>query len=147
VSREDGRSTIICDIDGTIADHGDERGHFDYHLVHTDVPKPHICSLINALAEIGYEIIFVSGREESCRMATWEWLANHVPFAVDPGRTELYMRQNGDRRQDDIIKREIAVHFIIPSHDVWFVLEDRYLVVRMWREMGFTCLQVQEGNY
>jgi hypothetical protein len=46
-----------------------------------------------------------------------------------------------------VVKREIYRNLIEPKHNVWFVLDDRNSVVKMWREIGLTCLQVEEGNY
>ena len=37
---------------------------------------------------------------------------------------------------------------LIDSPDeILFVLDDRSQVVKMWRELGLTCLQVADGNF
>ena len=57
------------------------------------------------------------------------------------------MRAAGDDRKDEIIKREIYNREIKPAFDVLCVLDDRDQVVRMWRAMGLTCLQVAPGDF
>ena len=57
------------------------------------------------------------------------------------------MRQNSDRRPDDVIKAEIYETCIEPYYNVLYVFDDRDRVVKMWREKGLTCLQVAEGNF
>lgn len=59
---------------------------------------------------------------------------------------ELYMRPEGDKRKDSIIKYEILQN-LIKENFIAYVLDDRNQVVKMWREAGLRCLQVQEGNF
>lgn len=136
---------VICDIDGTIATHSKEqRGHFDYHLVGGDAPNKPIIELVWLLAS-QYEVIFMTGREESCRFATIEWLARHLFFWPD---TELYMRPNEERHRtrDSDLKRALYEKHIAPR-SVAYVLEDRNRNVSMWRSLGLTCLQVADGDF
>jgi hypothetical protein len=35
----------------------------------------------------------------------------------------------------------------IPLDEIAFVLEDRNSMVKKWRELGLTCLQVAEGDF
>lgn len=137
---------IVVDIDGTVALHGDERGHFEYGKVGGDKPNIPIIKLVQALRwACGYGVIFVSGREDSCRDITVEWLYNN--FMQDDWLAyELYMRKTGDWRKDSIIKREIYDAYL-SDKEIAYVLEDRNQVVQMWRELGLTCLQVADGNF
>ena len=57
------------------------------------------------------------------------------------------MRKSGDNRSDAIVKREIYETHIKDRYQVDYVLDDRYSVVRMWRELRLTVLQVAEGNF
>ena len=137
---------IVVDIDGTVALHGDERGHFEYGKVGGDKPNIPIIKLVQALRwDCGYGVIFVSGREDSCRDITVEWLYNNF-MQDDWFAYELYMRKTGDWRKDSIIKREIYDAYLADK-EIAFVLEDRNQVVQMWRELGLTCLQVADGNF
>ena len=56
----------------------------------------------------------------------------------------LYMRKDGDTRPDYVIKPELVKDFI---DDIYMVFEDRDQVVKMWRDLGITCLQVANGDY
>jgi len=57
------------------------------------------------------------------------------------------MREVGDRRKDTEVKAEIYHRFIEPQYDVHYILDDRDQVVKMWRSLGLTCLQVAEGAF
>jgi hypothetical protein len=54
------------------------------------------------------------------------------------------MREDGDKRPDYVIKREIYETHIKENYDVAYVFEDRELVVKMWREQGLRCFQVAD---
>ena len=58
------------------------------------------------------------------------------------GRPHLYMRKEGDTRDDVEVKREMIHSLNITPDDVLCILDDRQGVVDMWREEGFRCLQV-----
>lgn len=63
---------IICDIDGTLAIRG-ERSPYDYSKVSEDEPNLPIVELAKTLSENwSREIIFVSGRDDSCEFETNE---------------------------------------------------------------------------
>jgi len=133
--------TVIVDIDGTVAIHGDERGHYEYEKVGGDQPNWPILNLVLALS-VTHKIVFVSGREDRCIDATKEWLFKHgIQNAT------ILMRKIGDFRPDYIVKHELFNHHIRHKYNVKLVLDDRNQVVQMWREMGLTCLQVADGDF
>lgn len=37
--------------------------------------------------------------------------------------------------------------FVVPTKEILCVLDDRNKVVKMWRELGLTCLQMAEGDF
>ena len=79
------------------------------------------------------DIVLLSGRDESCRKETEEWLTkNGICYQ------ELHMRPEGDFRKDTVIKREMFDKYIAGKYYVKAVFDDRPCVVRMWRSMGFT---------
>ncbi len=133
---------IICDIDGTLARMVD-RGPFDYSKVSTDVIVPSVRSMVRALEGNGECLVLVmSGRDSVCYRDTLGWLhVNNVPFNA------LFMRAEGDNREDSIIKRELFDAHIRGKYNVICVLDDRNRVVDMWRRLGLTCLQVGDGNF
>lgn len=133
---------IICDIDGTLAIKGD-RDIYDYSKVHLDTPNMPVVHLAQVLGEERL-LIFVSGREDNCRMDTMDWLKDNLGFAFTP---DLFMRKTGDMRKDSIVKREIFDEYIRDKYQIDYVLDDRDQVVEMWRSLGLTVLQVAEGNF
>ena len=66
---------------------------------------------------------------------------------MDVYYSDLFMRADGDYRADSIVKEEIYHDKIEPVYNVLLVLDDRDSVVKMWRSLGLTCLQVAEGNF
>lgn len=134
---------IIVDIDGTVAHMNGKRGPFEWHNVDKDDPDNAILNIVRALS-IDYHIVFMSGRDASCRQLTLDWL--YIYFGHKD--IELYMREEGDMRKDSIVKTELFYKHIHPKYYVEAVLDDRKQVVDMWRnELGLKCLQVQEGNF
>lgn len=132
---------IICDIDGTIADKKD-RSPYDWDLVGKDTPKKIIIDIINNYKRQGVDIIIISGRDECCRQLTQDWLKrNQVEY------NKLFMRPNENYEKDEILKQQIYERSIKKHYEVFFVLDDRNKVVKMWRNLGLTCLQVAEGNF
>lgn len=142
------RKAIIVDIDGTVAIRGD-RSPYDMTRVGEDTPNQPVIELVRTLhlsltsgiARPG-RVIFVSGRMETARYQTEEWLDEHYGYTF-----VLHMRPDSDKRPDDVIKEEIYRTKIEPIYDVLWVIDDRNRVVRKWREMGLTCLQVAEGDF
>ena len=145
---------IIVDIDGTLANI-QHRVHFiegpgkkDWDgfnsVLHLDEPKKEIMEIVRAMKfyDENLAILLVTGRFNTHRLETVEWLLKHQ---VD--WQGLYMRCDGDYRSDAIIKRIIYRDIIEPHYNVVAVFEDRDKVVKMWRELGLTCLQVAEGDF
>lgn len=148
--------TVIVDIDGTVAN-GNHRQHhvrkelgkkknwmaFN-ELMHLDTPHNDIIWLVQMLKQVGCKIVFASGRNEDNREVTVKWLED-----VGLGKTyqKLYMRPSKDYRDDSIIKRELLDQIIADGHDPFLVIDDRDRVVKMWRELGLRCLQVDYGDF
>lgn len=138
---------VIVDIDGTVAKM-DGRSPYDYSLVSTDKRNHEVANLVGHLSGSMY-IIYVSGRPDSCREDTEEWLRANI-WTWLGGVTQddcLYMRKEEDGRPDTTVKLEIFNKYIRDNYNVRFVLDDRNSVVEMWRNLGLTCLQVDEGNF
>ena len=132
---------IICDLDGTLAIL-EGRGPFEYQRCDTDLPNEAVVELLRAMGAAGYTVIFVSGREDSCREMTVSWI-NRLSLPSE----QLFMRKTVDFRKDVIVKREIYENAIKGNYNVRFVLEDRNPVVRMWRSLELTCFQFAEGDF
>ncbi len=134
---------VICDLDGTLA-LMNGRSPYDYDKCDTDLVNETIRNIVWQTTGLTNHLIFISGREDSCKEKTIKWLKEKVQIH----RTyDLHMRKTGDNRKDSIIKREIFDREIKDKYYVEFILDDRNQIVDMWREMGLTCLQVAEGNF
>lgn len=125
---------VICDIDGTVAKML-TRGPFEWDKVGSDEPRHRVIQMVkNSLRHTGTHLIFVSGRDEVCNPATWNWLEAY--FCTD---FKLFMRPAGDTRRDSIVKREIYETHIKGRYNVVAIFDDRPQVIReCWQELGFS---------
>lgn len=129
---------IICDLDGTLALISD-RSPYDAANCGRDIVNEPVRSILQTS---GKAVLFVSGREDKFKPQTLAWLEKHnISF------DSIYMRRSGDLRKDSIVKKEIYDEFIVDNYNVAFVLDDRDQVVRVWRDLGLTCLQVDYGDF
>ncbi|MDA3643829.1 AAA family ATPase [Saccharopolyspora indica] len=142
---EGGQPAIIVDIDGTVAKM-DGRSPYDYSRVSEDLPNEPVIGIVLMYHAMGYEILFTSGRPETCRADTVLWIKEHLGFGWGADY-ELMMRNAGDHRKDNVVKKELFDRFIRNHYRVAIVLDDRDQVVEMWRSLGLTCLQVAPGNF
>lgn len=133
---------IIVDIDGTVALHNG-RDPYDLSKVGEDLVNVPVALAVDLAHAAGYAIVYCSGREESSRADTVQWINdNKLPWTG-----HLYMRPWNDKRRDAIVKRELFDRFIRPKWHVRWVYDDRQQVVNMWRSLGLTCMQVARGDF
>lgn len=136
----------IVDIDGTIAEKGD-RNPFDWKNVGKDTL---IENVFNTIWDLGHnnedaDIIFCSGRDESCREETMKWLQDK--FKLWGRGIKLYMRPEGDMRPDWIVKEELWNQIVKEGYHIVALIDDRNQVCRRARALGLTVLQVEYGNF
>lgn len=146
--------TIIVDIDGTLLKGNEplvseirEKG-LEWLYGHTpeEFGKLHgHCTTVEPIVQLvrmmnGFvDVVVCTARPDKYRGVTKDWLwDNYVPY------TKLYMRSDGDGREDWEVKRGILAE--IDPKDVLLVIEDRESVVDMWRKEGLVCLQCAEGG-
>ena len=139
---------IIVDLDGTLCDikhrlHHIQGNKKDYDAFYAscvnDVPKQIIIDLVNQLSNF-YRVIICSGRSDSVKDKTIQWLKNN-----NVNYSDIVMRPHGDHTHDDVLKRQWLDQGLLGNKsDIAFVLEDRCRVVDMWRLQGLTCLQVDK---
>lgn len=149
------RKTVIVDIDGTIAKVGErlkyilqEPKDWDsfYNDCFEDEPVSNIISLVHCIAQ-RYAIVFCTGRRSSVRDKTVAWLEKHLSISFLIPQYSLLMRPNNDTRHDTEVKPELLEIAGYTPDNVTFILEDRTSMVKKWRELGFTCLQVADGDF
>lgn len=137
-------TAVIFDVDGTLRD-----GPHREHLAQTnqwdeffaaqmdDIPMTNIIDLAQSLSDT-YYIIILSGSMR--RELLKEYLKkHHIPY------DELYNRDEDDYTPDEVLKTKWYKEYVEPYYDVIAVFDDRNKVVRMWRQLGLTCCQVNEG--
>ena len=145
-------SCILVDVDGTTALQHEGRTPYEHEKSGDDYPHVPIITLANdmrtrgvAVADRGIiipEMMVFSAREEVRYDTTADWLRrNGLLF------DNIYMRREGDRREDSIVKQEMYQQFIEPRYNVLFVLDDRVRVCEMWRSIGLPTLQVNYGDF
>lgn len=135
------RRAIICDLDGTLAIRNDCEPYL-FEKARDDDINLAVKLILQLCIKDGIEILLVSSRQEKYRGVTLDWIFWHeVPF------TTLRMRPTGDQRRDEIVKKEIYETYIKPEYEILFVLDDRDRVVKMWRDLGLNCWQVNYGNF
>lgn len=145
-------AAIIIDLDGTLCDVShrthlvkqsppDWPAFFDACV--DDTPNAAVVALYDMARDAGHTILYVSGRPETHRAQTEAWLERHELSNY----AELLMRPAGDYRQDAIVKRELFGQHISGRYKILFVVDDRAVVVKMWRDLGLICFQVAEGEF
>jgi hypothetical protein len=143
----------IFDIDGTLADIShrlhlisQEPKNWDafFSACGNDKPIEPVCAIARSLRLSGAITLMVSGRTDSIREMTRQWLDQYrIPC------DGLYLRKYGDHRPDDIVKPELMADL----EKEWFkgsiraIFEDRASVVKAYRDLGYTVFQVAEGNF
>jgi hypothetical protein len=159
---------IVVDIDGTLADLTHRLHHIQgkkdwnafFDACGDDKPITKVIRMVHTLRTgrpgpgRGVRLIFCSGRPERTRETTTTWLADqYFPVRV-PGFEKqtvgifpLYMRADGDFREDSIVKRELLMAIRAAGYHPELAIDDRKRVVDMWRSEGLLCAQVAEGEF
>lgn len=145
------KNIVIVDLDGTLAN-DDHRVHLlrgenaankrwdeYFRLCGGDTVNHPIAQLVRLLYMSKKQIYIFSGRSDIVKAETEKWLMeNNIPYEA------LIMRGKDDRTDDNELKIRWAERL---RDRIWIVLEDRNRVVKAWRDAGYTCLQVAEGNF
>jgi len=141
---EDAKPAIMVDIDGTLA-HMVNRGPFEWSKVKEDEVDYSVREVTQTYAMCGDKIIIMSGRDEICREDTEEWLKMHNIYY-----DYLYMRQQGDKRKDTVVKQELFDNNVRGKFRIKFVLDDRWSVCEMWLLNGLkvlNCSGLDRGEF
>nr|DAD80402.1 MAG TPA: hypothetical protein [Siphoviridae sp. ctYh54] len=151
---DDRRRAIICDIDNTILDirhrfHylNGENTDWDKFLsedaIRQDVPMWDTVEVIGCLGKF-YPIIFITGRNEGTRKITEEQISGLFKMTPLLNGKEIYMRTDGDYRQDIVIKKELYDKYVAPNYRIIAAFDDKPTVVELWRNLGITTYHVGE---
>lgn len=159
---------LICDLDGTLCDiasreHLAQQGMWDeFHAnLSNDPPRLAVLSFLQALSGehpdhvAAPQIHFLTGRPEEHRAATVEWLEDQG-LSEGEEYASLIMRPKEDWRSDHLLKAELLEDLLKPMYPEGgleeaklrtLILDDRDKVVAHFRDLGYECWQVRQGNY
>jgi len=147
--------TIICDLDGTLALFGNSRNPYDAsHCDEIDEPNKAVLGILNMFIFCsGQDFVpnisklhFFSGRTDNYREPTLRFLNKKCGFDFSDPQYKLVMRVTGDKRSDEIVKREMFEEHIRGKYNVFMVIDDRNKVCRMWYSMGLPLFNVGSGE-
>lgn len=150
---------IIVDLDGTIADCSHRLKHIQGDIKDwdtffkeciNDTPIENILNIVKEFIIGDNKIcVFLTGRSDIARKETVEWLKKHIPAISENIDYHLIMRPQGDHSPDHELKPKLLKEFEekFAHLEVEFILEDRSSVVKKWRELGYTCFQVADGDF
>jgi len=139
---------VIFDIDGVIADSSYSINKYllnrekpnwkDYYKsLDTCILNKWCLKVINDYIKRGYEIILITSRSGVSREITEKWLGdNKVKYH------HLYMRNKGDFRPSDIVKKEIYMDKVHGKYVVDFLYEDDINNIEMFECFGITCIPI-----
>ena len=137
---------IIVDMDATLCFNTSQRPFFGpnaANLMIHDIPNQSIIDLVRAYCDImDCELVVITGRDESCREVTLEWLDNNYLYP-----NLLLMRPINDYSSGENMKKSLYEQHIKGKYNVNFVIEDSSKVVKMYRDLGLIVLQPNEGKF
>ena len=133
---------IIVDVDGTVALMKGRRSPFAWKEVMQDDPNLPIIDLVHTLRDAGLKVLVTTGRDGVCLNDTKTWLTDHGVLY-----DAIFIRPERDSRDDTVIKKEIYDNHIKDKYKIKYVIDDSDKVVKMWRDLGLTVLQVADGDF
>ena len=156
---------VVVDLDGTLC-LTCKRHHFlrsqpknwaaFFDGIPFDTVNEPVFETVRSLYKTGHNVILCSARNEEHREATRQWLMKYKIYHYDEqrmGRTpkilynKLYMRPDGDHRNDCVLKKEILDTMKEDGYNPQLAIDDRDRVVKMWRDNGVPCFQVARGDF
>lgn len=146
---------VIFDLDGTLAiiDKRREKAtkpdgkinwkvFFDPENIALDEPNIPVIKTFQAMKQADFKVGIFSGRDSISINETTEWLKqNGVVFDF------LKMRPQGNHIPDDVLKKQWLDALREDGASILCVFDDRDKVVKMWRDNGITCMQVNYGDF
>jgi phosphoglycolate phosphatase-like HAD superfamily hydrolase len=147
--------SVIFDLDGTLAlidkrrsKAAKENGKINWKVffspenIQLDEPNIAVIKTFQAMKQAGFEVGIFSGRDSISRKETEVWLKeNGIQFDF------FKMRPQGSHTPDDVLKKMWLDEMISDGKEILCVFDDRDKVVKMWRENGISCFQVNYGDF
>jgi len=143
----------IVDIDGTVSDCewrrqkvlvNGSKNYDEFNSLHiADKPIVPMRYLLEHLVQNrNNRFIIVTGRDESHRRTTEDWLKEYLPFLDYVG---LLMRPEGNMDSDPDVKSVILDQLIKAGFNPTVAIDDRLKVCRMWHRRGLYVICVNQG--
>lgn len=122
-----------------------------YEVCDKDKPIEPVISLLDAYLTSEMSVQIWSGRCESVRQKTENWLNENLGTELFDDRpcykNILKMRPIGDSTPDDQLKeRWLDEHISGGGKPIVFVFDDRKKVIEMWRRRGIFVFDVAQGK-
>ena len=151
---------IICDLDGTLSlfnkidkdgsviiQYKDAqcRNPYDASKAEYDMVNKPLADILLSFFHEGYHIVFCSGRQESHREYTEKFINKNLGSRCE-FNYDLFMRQTGDNRKDDVVKEEIYWKDIATKYNIYAVFDDRLSVCEMWHKLGLSLFRFGDPN-
>lgn len=139
---------ILVDMDATLFLNTSGRPFYGNDLEPTDILKDEpiwpTITLVKAYQATGNLVIGLSGREDikgirACTIKQCENVGIHLDA--------LILRPTGSRKRGDQSKKELFEDNIKGKYYVDFILDDSTKVVKMFRDLGLTVFQPNEGKF
>lgn len=149
---------IIVDLDRTLADDSHRKfyiesdpknwgAYWEPSECYRDPPNMPVITVLQAIRAMypSIHILIVTGRTVKLKKITMRWLMEKgVMF------DGIFMRDEDDHSPSEELKAKFIDEVLevrYKGDETLFVLDDRAKDVRMWRDRGFTCFQVMDGDF
>ena len=134
-------AAVAFDLDGTLCLSKGRRSMFDFSRVDVDDLNEIVGEQVKFHKSLGRKIIIMSGRDESCKEMSEEWLKFYgVEYDM------IFMRPKDDVRRDSIVKKELYENNIKGKYNLLAVIDDRLQVLDMWYKESIFTFSVNQGN-
>jgi hypothetical protein len=137
---------FLLDVDGTCAINDGHRHIHDYSRVIYDKPNKSVITVAEAVS-LKLQPVVMSGRPDQTqvRYDTLDWFYTYTKLDSFPlfMRPE-FLKDNPDKRdyrKDYIVKEELYREKVEPYFNIWFAIDDRLGVCRMWHRLGIPLLR------
>lgn len=138
-------TAVIFDMDGTLVDidsvlHHVQSDDPDFHAFHSASincpPHIEVIALVEKAMADGHAILVVTAREEKWRAISSFWLAMNSVHS-----DALFMRSNGDYRNDFEIKYEIY-QSLAQLWNVVHAVDDNPVVLKLWEKLNIPTTKI-----
>lgn len=149
------KNIVIFDLDDTLSN----TSHRQHHLTgkpdwdaffaasKDDSPREDAIELFNFYLNKNDIVLIFTGRDESTKEYTMQWLFKHTDLKPDTENFTIMMRPKGSFVKDTDMKLNWLNALGDARHNIKVIYEDRTSVVNMWREQGLTCYQVAQNDF